>query len=95
MKKKMVILVLGLFLLVSVFFSAGTLFINIGTGGTAGTYYPLGGAIAEILNSKVPGINATAVSTGGSVANINMLKDNSIQIRFIQNDVAYYAYNGI
>jgi TRAP transporter TAXI family solute receptor len=91
----MVILVSGLFLLVSLFFTSETLFINIGTGGTAGNYYPLGGAIAEILNSKVTGINATAVSTGGSVANINMLKDNSIQIGFIQNDVAYYAYNGI
>jgi len=95
MSKKMVILLICTFLLISIFFSAGTIFINIGTGGTAGTYYPLGGAIAEILNSKISGINATAVSTGGSVANINMLKENSIQIGFIQNDVAYYAYNGV
>jgi len=77
------------------FLPAGKIFLNIGTGGTAGTYYPLGGAIAEILNSKLSNVNATAVSTGGSVANINMLKENSVQIAFVQNDVAYYAYNGI
>ena len=29
-------------------------FVNIATGGTAGTYYPLGGAIAEILNKAIP-----------------------------------------
>ena len=46
-------------------------FINIATGGTAGTYFPLGGAIADILNKNVPGANASAQSTGASVANIN------------------------
>ena len=48
-------------------------FINIATGGTAGTYFPLGGAIADILNKNVPGANASAQSTGASVANINLL----------------------
>lgn len=69
-------------------------FINIATGGTAGVYYPLGGAIAEILNKNVPGVNATAQSTGASVANINALKDGSAQVAFVQNDITYYAANG-
>ncbi|GBF35068.1 TRAP transporter solute receptor [Desulfocucumis palustris] len=69
-------------------------FVNIATGGTAGVYYPLGGAIAEILNKNVAGVNATAQSTGASVANINMLKDGSVQIAFVQNDIAFYAANG-
>lgn len=73
---------------------AETVFVNIATGGTAGVYYPLGGAIAEILNSNVAGVNATAESTGASVANVNMLKDNNVQIAFVQNDIAYYAANG-
>lgn len=51
-----------------------TTYINIGTGGTAGTYYPLGGAFAEIWNSNIKGVNATAESTGASVANVNMLE---------------------
>ena len=49
-------------------------FINIATGGTAGTYYPLGGAIADILNKNIPGCNASAQATGASIANINMLQ---------------------
>lgn len=77
-------------------FSAGggKQFLNIATGGTAGTYYPLGGALAELLNQNIKGMNASAQSTGASVANVNMLKDGSVDIAFIQNDIAYYAANG-
>jgi len=69
-------------------------FLNIATGGTAGTYFPLGGAMAEVINKNVGGANATAVSTGASVANVNMLGTNEVQMAFIQNDIAFYAYNG-
>ena len=62
-------------------------FLNIGTGGTAGTYYPIGGAIAEILNKEIPGMNASAQSTGASVANINMLRD--VQARLVRIREAY------
>lgn len=95
MKIKYLLTLIFIVIFATIFVSADKIFLNIGTGGTAGTYYPLGGAIAEILNSKLSNVNATAVSTGGSVANINMLKENSVQIAFVQNDVAYYAYNGI
>ena len=69
-------------------------FVNIATGGTAGTYYPIGGAIAEVLNKDAEGINASAQSTGASVANINMLKDKQVDMAIVQNDIAYYAVNG-
>ncbi|MEW6698178.1 MAG: TAXI family TRAP transporter solute-binding subunit [Bacillota bacterium] len=69
-------------------------FFNIATGGTAGVYYPLGGAIAEILNKNIPGANTTAQSTGASVANVNLLDQGNVQIAFVQNDIAYYADNG-
>ena len=69
-------------------------FLNIATGGTAGTYYPLGGALAELLNNNIKGMNASAQSTGASVANVNMLKDGSVDLAIIQNDIAYYAVNG-
>jgi len=74
--------------------SQGQTFINIATGGTAGTYFPLGGALAEIWNKNIPGANATAQSTGASVANVNLLKDGKAEVIFVQNDIAYYAYNG-
>ena len=72
----------------------GKKFLNIGTGGTAGTYYPIGGAIAEILNKEIPGMNASAQSTGASVANINMLSDGSVDLATVQNDITYYAVTG-
>lgn len=70
-------------------------FLNIATGGTAGTYYPLGGAMAEVLNKSIPGMNASAQSTGATVANINMLQDGSVDMALVQNDIIYYAVNGL
>ncbi len=72
----------------------GKKFINIATGGTAGTYFPLGGAIADILNKNVKDCNASAQSTGASVANINLLQQGKVDIAFVQNDITYYAANG-
>ncbi|MBE3132446.1 MAG: TAXI family TRAP transporter solute-binding subunit [Acidobacteria bacterium] len=77
------------------FAGAGKVFLNIATGGTAGTYFPLGGAMAEIINNNVADVNATAVTSGASVANINMLATDEVQMAFVQNDIAFYAYNGV
>jgi TRAP transporter TAXI family solute receptor len=70
-------------------------FISIATGGVAGTYYPLGGAMAEIFNANVPGVNATAETTNASVANVRLLEGNETEFAFIQNDISYYALNGM
>jgi len=70
-------------------------FINIATGGTAGVYYPLGGAMAEIMNKNIPGMNASAQSTGASIANINMIKDGKVELALVQNDTAFYAATGV
>lgn len=72
----------------------GKQFLNIATGGTAGTYYPIGGALAELLNKNIQGMNASAQSTGAAVANINMLKAGDVDLALVQNDIAYYAFNG-
>ncbi|MEW6244785.1 MAG: TAXI family TRAP transporter solute-binding subunit [Bacillota bacterium] len=69
--------------------------ITIATGGTAGTYYPLGGAMAEIFNEKVKGVSASATSTGASVANVRAIEAGEFQLGLVQNDIAYYAYNGL
>lgn len=69
-------------------------FINLATGGTAGTYYPLGGAMAEIWNNNIEGVNATAQSTNASVANVNLMQEGSADVIFVQNDIIYYAANG-
>ncbi len=72
----------------------GKKFLNIATGGTAGTYYPIGGAMAEILNNEISGMNASAQSTGATVANINMLKEGQVDLAIVQNDITFYAANG-
>ena len=73
---------------------SGEKFINIATGGTAGTYYPIGNAIADIIKKDVKGVDANAQSTGASVANINMLSEGRVEMAIVQNDIAYYALNG-
>ncbi len=66
----------------------------IATGGTAGTYYPLGGALAQIFNSKVKNVNAIAQTTGASVENVRLISKKEVDIAFVQNDITDYAYNG-
>jgi len=70
-------------------------FVTIATGGTAGTYFPLGGALAEIWNKNIKGMNANATSTGASAANIAMLKEAKVDVIFVQNDAAFYAMNDL
>ena len=70
-------------------------FVTVATGGTAGTYFPLGGAMAEIWNKNVKGVNANATVTGASVANVAMLAKGDVDVIFVQNDGAFYALNGI
>jgi hypothetical protein len=94
MKRTIVSMLIGLIVLGGTAFGQQK-FIAIGTGGAAGTYYPLGGAMAEIWNKNIKGMNATAQTTGASIANINLLRENKVDIIFVQNDVAFYALNGI
>ena len=73
-------------------------FFRIGTGGTAGTYYPIGGLIANAISATgengVEGLVATAVSSNGSVANINAIQSGASESGFSQSDVAYWAHSG-
>jgi hypothetical protein len=69
-------------------------FVNIASGGTGGTYYPLAGAMATIWQDSIKGLNASAQTTGASVANVNLLREAKADIVFLQNDIAYYALKG-
>lgn len=63
------------------------------TGGTGGTYYPLGGQIANLINKKAD-LNVTAQSSGASVENMQALQKGDAQIAFTQTDIANYAVQG-
>lgn len=68
-------------------------FFRIGTGGTAGTYYPVGGMIANAVSQ--PGkIVATAQASNGSLANVNAIAGGSMEAGLSQADVASWAYTG-
>lgn len=82
-------------------------FFRIGTGGTAGTYYPIGGLIANAISNPpgsrpceeggscgVPGLIATALAANGSVANVNAIAGGQLESGFSQSDVATWAQTG-
>jgi TRAP transporter TAXI family solute receptor len=71
----------------------GPTFFRIGTGGTAGTYYPVGGLLANAI-SNPPQLILTAQASNGSVANVNSLVSGALESGFSQADVAYWAYSG-
>ena len=64
------------------------------TGGTGGTYYPFGGAIANIWNAKIENMNVTAQATGASAENLRLINKGEAEYAIVQNDVMDYAYNG-
>lgn len=63
------------------------------SGGTSGTYYPLAGAIATLVNEKVK-TNISVQSTGASKENVMLISRDEAEFAIIQNDVLDYAYNG-
>ena len=66
----------------------------LGTGGTTGTYYAIGGVMATVLNDVLEESELTVTSTGASKANIQMIDDGDADLATVQNDVMYYAYTG-
>jgi len=68
--------------------------VSIGTGGTGGVYYPLGGGLAATLSKHVPGMQATAEVTGGSVANLQLIGTGKPYIGFTMADASLDAFNG-
>ena len=74
--------------------SANAQNLSIATGGTGGVYYPMGGGLAAVLSSKVPGMAATAEVTGGSVDNLNLIGTGKPYVGFSMADAAKDAEAG-
>jgi uncharacterized protein len=72
-------------------------FITIGTGGVTGVYYPTGGAICRLVNldREAHGIRCSVESTGGSVYNVNTMRQGELDFGVVQSDVQYNALNGV
>ncbi|MGF7172608.1 TAXI family TRAP transporter solute-binding subunit [Azospirillum doebereinerae] len=82
-------------------------YFRLGTGTTSGTYFPIGGLIANAISNPpgsracdrggscgIPGLIVVAQATVGSVENIELLRSGAIEAGFAQADVAYWAYSG-
>lgn len=85
----------------------GLVFFRIGNGSTAGTYYPIGGALASAISNPpggqgcekggacgVPGVLAAAMASAGSVANIEAMASGKLESAFAQADIAFWAQTG-
>src|SRR5262245_49203831 len=69
--------------------------LSITTGGTAGVSYPLGGGMANVLSKNVPGLQATAEVTGGSVDNLKLIGAGKSEVGFTMVDAAHDAAQGL
>ena len=93
--KKISCLALSAFALYATLAFAQTTRISISTGGTGGVYYPLGGGMANILSKYVPGLQATAEVTGGSVDNLKLLGSGKTEVIFTMADSGWDAMQGV
>ncbi len=64
------------------------------TGGVSGTFYPIGGAIAQAWNRHLPDLNVTVQATGGSLENVRLLGNKGADVAICMNDIAYYGRQG-
>ena len=95
MKKRILSMLLVAVMLVSLAASASAAtFLSIATGGTSGTYYPLGGDLANLFSTVIPDVNASAQATGGSADNLRLIDGEEAELGTVQNDVSYFAYTG-
>ena len=71
-----------------------TRFISIATGGVGGVYYPYGGALARLITTHLPGVQATAEVTGASVDNLKLLQQGRVDLAFTLADTLAEARAG-
>lgn len=91
-----IFIVLGLAFWANIATAQGS-FVTIGTGSITGVYFPMGGAICRLLNKDrdIHGYRCLVDPTGGSIDNLNNLRDNFIDIGVVQSDVQSDAVNGV
>lgn len=93
------VLVLGAVAMVSltsVHVRAEEKLIKFGTGGVTGVYYPVGGTVCRFINRKMKdhGVRCSVESTGGSIYNLNSLRQGQLDFAFAQSDWQDADYKG-
>jgi TRAP transporter TAXI family solute receptor len=93
MKKLLAIIAGSLILVGALTAHAADVRLILATGGTAGTYYPFGGAMANIWNQKISGMNVTAQTTGASGENVRLVNKKEAELALVQSDTLDFAFN--
>ena len=94
MKLRVVLSILLVFVMCGTTAAAQT-FVTIGSGGVGGTYYPLGGVMAELLSNGGVNIRANSRSTSASRENCRLVASDQVQIGMTMGSTLWQAYNGI
>jgi len=68
--------------------------LTIASGWVVGAYYPMAGGMSRIVHTKLPGVRVTVESSGASVANAKLVAAGDADLAILQNDIAFYAWNG-
>ena len=96
MKKVLSLVLAAGLLLAASLANADTKRLTLATGGTSGVYFPLGGAIAQVITNKSGGaLSVTAQATGASGENMRLVQAGDVDFAMVQNDVADSAFNGL
>lgn len=70
--------------------------VTIASGGVDGVYFPIAGALSRIASdTKELNVRAVVESSGGAVANVQLIRRGEADFAVLQNDIAYYAFNGV
>jgi TRAP transporter TAXI family solute receptor len=86
--------VTGVFLLMGTAAQAAEKRLIIATASTGGTWYPLGGGVANLISKYIPNTSASAKPSGASVENIRNVGTGRIDLGIVMPDAAYFAYKG-
>src|SRR5437879_3038822 len=70
--------------------------LTIAAGSVDGVYYPIAGAMSRITSdARALDVRATVQSSAGSVENVRLIRSGEADFALLQNDIAYYAFNGV
>lgn len=103
MKGKKISMLVSVFLFITLIFSLfsfspvvkGEASYGLATASIGGAYYPMGQALAKIVEKYVPDIRMTAEVTNGSIENPRLIDDGEVHFGLTNSSVGYYAYNGL
>lgn len=75
--------------------AAAAQYIRLGCGGPGGSWFQMVGGLSSLFNEKIENVNVSAVSAGGSVALMRLLRKGELEATFSHTLTAYDSWNGV